>query len=603
MSLNRLQVSTRLYLGFGLLLLITSVITALAVWRLQAIAEVTETMTTVDSERLRATVQWRENTQKNWIRTRAMLLNPDPQFNAIWEKEIAATSQTISAAQKQIEGLLRTERSQQLFKDLGKERTAYRDVRKDLMARNAGGEYVAQEVQDTLAPLADAYDQALGRFEAAQLQAYEQTRTDAIAQLRQGQVALIIGGALALVLGLLGAWSLARSILHPLGQAVDIAQGIAQGNLSQSIDSTGHDETATLLRTLQQMQATLASTVSSVRQNAESVANASTEIAQGNNDLSARTEQQASALQQTAASMEQLGSTVRQNADNAAQANQLAVSANDVASQSGAIVEQMVTTMRDIQDSSQRIADIISVIDGIAFQTNILALNAAVEAARAGEQGRGFAVVASEVRALAGRSADAAKEIKALIDTSVQRVGQGTQLADQAGTSMQDMVGAIRRVTDIMGEISAASREQSSGVSQVGEAVSQMDRTTQQNAALVEESAAAADNLKQQAAQLVQAVAFFQVGGHSAAPRPTVAVAAAVAAPAPSTKPTASATPRPAAAASTAKAPSLGSGAARATPAKAAAPAAAQPAALKPPAAKPAAAAAANPDNDDWETF
>ena len=351
------------------------------------------------------------------------------------------------------------------------------------------------------------------------------------------------------------------------------------------------------------MQAKLASIVAGVRQNADSVANASAEIAQGNNDLSARTEQQASALEQTAASMEQLGATVRQNADNAAQANQLAMNANEVANQSGGVVEQMVSTMREIEDSGQRIAAIIGVIDSIAFQTNILALNAAVEAARAGEQGRGFAVVASEVRALAGRSAEAAKEIKTLIDTSVQRVGHGTQLADQAGHSMQEMINAIGRVTDIMAEISAASREQSSGVSQVGEAITQMDRTTQQNAALVEARAAAAVNLRSQAVQLVQAMAFFQVNeGGTARPGP----AAAQAAPRPSAKPIA--------------APAINSGKVEKklanspkttapTAPKKAAPTAPTPApatALTAPKPKPAAKAPSKPatsNEDDWETF
>ena len=313
------------------------------------------------------------------------------------------------------------------------------------------------------------------------------TATCALDNAHTGQIVILSGLGLALLLGGLAALVLTRSITQPLQQAMQHAQAIAQGNLTSSIRTQGRDETAALLRTLDAMQSTLARIVADVRQSADSVASASTQIAQGNNDLSGRTEQQASALQQTAASMEQLGATVRQNADNAAQANQLAMSASGVASQSGSVVSDMVSTMRDIQDSSRRIADIISVIDGIAFQPNILALNAAVEAARAGEQGRGFAVVAGEVRALAGRAADAAKEIKALIDTSVQRVEQGTQLADRTGASMQEMVGAIRRVTDIMGEISAASRE---------------------------ESAAAADNLRSQAEQLVQAMAFFQVQGN-----------------------------------------------------------------------------------------
>jgi methyl-accepting chemotaxis protein len=262
---------------------------------------------------------------------------------------------------------------------------------------------------------------------------------------------------------------------------------------------------------LKVMQESLAKVVSHVRGGSESVETASAEIAQGNHDLSARTEQQASALEETAASMEQLSAAVKQNADSARQANQLAMSASSVAITGGEVVSQVVQTMKGINESSRRISDIIQVIDGIAFQTNILALNAAVEAARAGEQGRGFAVVASEVRSLAGRSAEAAKEIKSLINASVERVEQGTALVDQAGSTMTEVVGSIRRVTDIMGEISAASSEQASGVAQVGEAVTQMDQTTQQNAALVEQMAAAASSLKSQANDLVSTVAVFKL--------------------------------------------------------------------------------------------
>jgi methyl-accepting chemotaxis protein len=263
------------------------------------------------------------------------------------------------------------------------------------------------------------------------------------------------------------------------------------------------------------MQSSLARLVNSVRQGSEGVATASAEIAQGNNDLSARTEQQASALEETAASMEELGATVKQNADAASQANQLAAAASTVAKTGGDVVGQVVETMRGINESSQRISDIISVIDGIAFQTNILALNAAVEAARAGDQGRGFAVVASEVRSLAGRSADAAKEIKTLINASVERVEQGTALVDKAGVTMMEIVSSIGRVTDIMREISAASSEQASGVAQVGDSVTQMDQATQQNAALVEQMAAAASSLKSQSHELVQTVAAFKVRNES----------------------------------------------------------------------------------------
>ncbi|MBO1248977.1 cache domain-containing protein [Comamonas denitrificans] len=340
---------------------------------------------------------------------------------------------------------------------------------------------------------------------------------------------------LGLMLLLMGwiAYSISTSIVRGVQRAVQVIDVMANGDLSRPIHVKGRDEISVLLKTLGHMQTQLASVVLSVRQGSESVASASGQIAQGNQDLSARTESQASSLEETAASMEELGSTVRHNADNARQANQLAQGASSIAAQGGVVVEQVVKTIRSIHEDSNKMADIIGVIDGIAFQTNILALNAAVEAARAGEQGRGFAVVASEVRALAQRSAAAAKEIKALIDTSMGRVQAGTAQADKAGQTMQEVVQSIERVRDLMGEISAASQEQSEGVSQIGEAVTNMDQVTQQNAALVEEMAAAAASLNSQAHDLVSAVAVFQLATStiSSTTRPTAAPAAALPAP------------------------------------------------------------------------
>jgi methyl-accepting chemotaxis protein len=326
----------------------------------------------------------------------------------------------------------------------------------------------------------------------------------------QAGVAALVLALLLLGLGVLITRSIVRQLGGEPGMANAITHRMAHGELGIEVPLQAGD-TSSVMHGIKAMRDNMASIVSQVREGSESVATASSEIAQGNQDLSARTESQASALQQTAASMDQLGLTVKQNADNARQANQLAQSASTVAVQGGEVVAQVVDTMKGINDSSRKIADIISVIDGIAFQTNILALNAAVEAARAGEQGRGFAVVASEVRSLAGRSADAAKEIKTLINDSVGRVEQGTALVDKAGSTMTEVVSSIRRVTDIMGEISAASDAQSGGVSQVGEAVTQMDQATQQNAALVEEMAAAASSLRGQAQELVQTVAVFKL--------------------------------------------------------------------------------------------
>jgi methyl-accepting chemotaxis protein len=343
-------------------------------------------------------------------------------------------------------------------------------------------------------------------------------------QARQ-ELLMVLGGSGALaLLALWLMWTVTRVTTQSMAAALHVAEAVAAGDLGAEVGAAGRDETGQLLRALAKMKDSLAQVVGTVRTNADSVASATAQIAQGNQDLSQRTEEQASALEETAASMEQLGSTVRHNADNARQANQLAQAASQVAAEGGQVVAEVVRTMKGINDSSRRIADIIGVIDGIAFQTNILALNAAVEAARAGEQGRGFAVVASEVRNLAQRSAAAAKEIKTLITASVEQVGQGTALVDKAGATMQEVVGSIQRVTDIMGEISAASAEQSTGVAQVGEAVGQMDQATQQNAALVEESAAAAASLKQQAQQLVQAVAVFKLAaGGDAQPAATAA--------------------------------------------------------------------------------
>ncbi|MDR7380367.1 methyl-accepting chemotaxis protein-1 (serine sensor receptor) [Rhodoferax ferrireducens] len=319
--------------------------------------------------------------------------------------------------------------------------------------------------------------------------------------------AIVFGVLFALLFGL----ALVRGITRPLLHAGAVANAVARGDLSQQIDTRGQDEIAVMMQALAAMQASLSRVVVSVRQGSENVSSASSEMSQGNDDLSERTERQASTLQQTAASMEQLGATVRQNADHAAQANQLAIQASSVAAQGGAVVAEAVATMQGINHSTKQISDIIGVIDSIAFQTNILALNAAVEAARAGEQGRGFAVVASEVRSLAGRSAEAAKQIKQLIQASVARMEQGTVLVGKAGTTMTEVVRSIRSVTDIVGEISAASSEQSTGVSQVGQAVTQIDQATQQNAALVEQMAAAASSMKTQAQDLVAAVAVFSL--------------------------------------------------------------------------------------------
>ncbi|RSZ47250.1 MULTISPECIES: methyl-accepting chemotaxis protein [unclassified Variovorax] len=324
-------------------------------------------------------------------------------------------------------------------------------------------------------------------------------------------------GSFAILLGAGIAWLITRSITRPIGEAVQVAEKVAAGDISSRIEVKSKDETGRLMLALKEMNESLVKIVSEVRTGTDTIATASSQIASGNQDLSSRTEEQASSLEQTAASMEELTSTVKQNADNARQANQLAVSASEVAVKGGSVVSQVVDTMGSINTSSKKIVDIIGVIDGIAFQTNILALNAAVEAARAGEQGRGFAVVASEVRSLAQRSAAAAKEIKTLIGDSVEKVEEGSKQVEEAGRTMEEIVGSVKRVTDIMGEITAASQEQTSGIEQINQAITQMDQVTQQNAALVEEASAAAQSLQEQAGSLVQAVSIFKLDANAVA--------------------------------------------------------------------------------------
>ena len=336
--------------------------------------------------------------------------------------------------------------------------------------------------------------------------------------------ALVFGILLA---ALVGSW-LVLAITRPLNAAVKLATRIAKGDLTQSFEVWSNDEAGRLMQALKDMRDSLAQIVSQVRNGTDTMATASSQIAAGNQDLSSRTEQQASSLEETASSLEELTSTVRQNADNAHQANQLAVSASDVASKGGAVVSQVVNTMASINQSSKKIADIIGVIDGIAFQTNILALNAAVEAARAGEQGKGFAVVASEVRSLAQRSANAAREIKDLIGNSVEQVETGTKLVDQAGATMREIVESIRHVTDIMGEIAAASAEQTAGIDQINKAVSQMDQVTQQNASLVEEAAAASEVLQEQAGALARTVSLFNLSSMEITSHPHAQAGSAV---------------------------------------------------------------------------
>ena len=509
--MNHLKIGARLSLAFALVLLITAAIAALGVWRLGVLKDASVQIATTEMERNALAQDWKAAIDLNWVRASASLKATDAGYIESLAADMTATSQRASVAQKKLEGLSDDASEKALMDRIATARSAYVGARAKLLERKKSGEDVFALVDSDLKPLANNYLTAL-----ADMADHTHKQLGQFGQLNirtavASQWALALGALVSMVLGAVFALWTARSIVGPVRQAAQAAGEISRGNLSSRIHAEGRDELAQLLRSLAEMQHNLSGIVGQVRSGSENVAAASSEIAQGNNDLSARTEQQASALEETAASMEELNSTVRQNADNARQANRLALSASAVAVRGGDVVSQVVGTMKGIQDSSRKITDIIGVIDSIAFQTNILALNAAVEAARAGEQGRGFAVVATEVRSLAGRSADAAKQIKALISDSVERVGTGTALVDQAGATMAEVVGAIKRVTDLMGEISAASTEQSQGVSQVGEAVTQMDQATQQNAALVEEMAAAASSLSSQAQALVNTVAFFRL--------------------------------------------------------------------------------------------
>jgi len=526
MKLSNLSVGLRLGASFGAILLITALIAATGMWRIASLQGASERVATQEIEQQTLVENWASDIRLNWVRTEAFLKAIDRDYMEKLTSDTQATATGIETKVKRIEGLVQGDKNRAQLATIAAASKAYTDKLAEIRELHRGGEpNVPALVDKDLRPLADKYLQSLDDLRTAMASQLADSQGDASALAKASQVLLGVGTLIAVALGALLAYSVTRSIVHPVQRGKQAAENIADGDLTHPIEANGNDETGQLLQALATMQSRLATIVGNVRHSAEGVATASAEIASGNNDLSARTEQQASALQQTAASMEELGSTVRQNADNARTANQLAMSASTVAQQGGDVVAEVVETMKGINDSSRKIADIISVIDGIAFQTNILALNAAVEAARAGEQGRGFAVVAGEVRSLAGRSAEAAKEIKGLIGTSVERVERGTALVDKAGATMTEVVGAIRRVTDIMGEISAASSEQSQGVSQVGEAITQMDQATQQNAALVEESAAAADSLKTQAGQLVDAVAVFRLSRsasheHNAVPAP-----------------------------------------------------------------------------------
>ncbi len=599
--MGNLKIATRLYVGFGLLVAIMVLVVSAA---LVQMATMRASAADVDNNWLPSVEEVNLlNTAISDYRATEMqhILNTDDVAKNNIEKDLESIQARIKTSRSKYEKLISTKEEQGLYDEFAAAREAYLKIHKEVMefSRRNDAEGARQLLEGESKKNFERSSNILNKLVLMNHDgSVAAAKTSAEAYVA-GRNMMAVAMVVAVLLALIAATYITRSITKPLSEALDVAANVATGNLTVQVHSSSRDEIGQLLQAMKAMQDSLVAVVSKVRSGSESVANASAEIAQGNNDLSARTEQQASALEETAASMEELNSAVKQNADNASQANQLAMNASTVAVQGGEVVGQVVQTMKGINDSSRKIADIISVIDGIAFQTNILALNAAVEAARAGEQGRGFAVVASEVRSLAGRSAEAAKEIKTLIGDSVSRVEQGTALVDRAGSTMTEVVTSIRRVTDIMAEISAASHEQSAGVSQVGEAITQMDQVTQQNAALVEEMAAAASSLKSQAGELVQTVAVFKLSAEQGSSRPAPPMAAPAKTAVRSSKPSLAfkGPERRADAAPVAKAPAAKPLASR--------PAAAKPAAPVLTAVAPKTSTRVTPagGDDDWETF
>ncbi|WP_140630059.1 methyl-accepting chemotaxis protein [Methylibium rhizosphaerae] len=513
MQLKNMKLGLRLGFGFAAVLMLMIGMAAVGAIRLNEIVFL-NTKLNADSDRQTLALQWKGETRLNLMRTMAIGKSGNQaELTAYLQPQMKDTSAQITELQKKLESMVTSESEKKLMETIAERRKAYVGIRNSIFdAFKAGDSAGAQARLDSeLAPASDAY---LAAITALADYLGNELATDSPlleAKASQGRFLLLGLAMAALLVGGVLAWLITRSVTQPLARAIDATRSVAQGDLSQPINNDRRDEVGQLLQTLADMQNSLRQMVSGIRQTTESITTASTEIAAGNQDLSGRTEQTASSLQQTASSMEQLTGTVKQTADSARTANQLVSSASASAAKGGEVVSEVVATMDEITASSRKIADIIGVIDGIAFQTNILALNAAVEAARAGEQGRGFAVVAGEVRSLAQRSAEAAKEIKSLIGASVERVETGSKLVQDAGSTMAEIVASVKRVNDIIGEITAAASEQSDGIGQVNTAVTQLDQMTQQNAALVEESAAAAESLKGQAYKLADVVGRFRL--------------------------------------------------------------------------------------------
>jgi methyl-accepting chemotaxis protein len=517
MRLDKLRLTTKLWAAMGLMVLLLALIIGAGAYSAGQSRERYAEASSAMQARIHAATQWAALADVTAARAYAVVVSVDPGVASAFKNDIMAVNVQMDDLQKSIEALPLSAQERAQLARIGELRKTVLDISgQTALIKVTRPADLSALVESRYRPAVLAVQQGFREFLALQDAAHAALRQDFEAQGQQ-QAWLSALSLLALVgLILLGAAFLIRSIKQPLLQANLLAARIASGDLSAVVDESRSDEFGELMRSLAAMNRSLGQMVAAVRTSTDCIATASSEIALGNSDLAQRTEETSSHLQSTSSSMQQLTGAVQSSADNARQADTLAAHACVVAQQGGSVVAQVVATMEEINASSQKIASILGVIDGIAFQTNILALNAAVEAARAGEQGRGFAVVASEVRSLAQRSAEAAREIKGLIGSSVEKVATGTQLVSQAGATMRDMVQSVRQVAHVIGEITAASAEQSAGIAHINQAIGSLDQMTQQNAALVEESAAAAESLHEQASQLALAVAVFRIreSGH-----------------------------------------------------------------------------------------
>ncbi|MBC3932653.1 methyl-accepting chemotaxis protein [Undibacterium curvum] len=580
MFFNNLKISAKLLTGFIALLVLTALIGVFSIYELARVNQSATDLGTNWMPSVKAAMGVKERLSRLRAQEAQMVFAENPEEVAKYIKRSKEAITGLKENEQDYSRLISEAEERKAFEEYSKLAAEYLAISEKMMSLASAGngaEAVAilrSESSKTNAKLRDQVDKLVELNANGGIKAYK----DSIAVYERSRVLILIALAVSIVIGLTLAFWIAGIVSRPLSYAVQVAQTVAAGDLTSQIEVRSSDETGLLLNALREMNDSLKKVVTEVRHGTDEISHAASEIAHGNMDLSNRTESQASSLEETASSMEEITSTIQHNADNARQANQLSHSASEVAERGGQVVSEVVHTMGSINESSKKIVDIIAVIDGIAFQTNILALNAAVEAARAGEQGRGFAVVASEVRNLAQRSANAAKEIKELINDSVEKVEQGTRLVDQAGSTMSEVVDSVKRVSDIISEITAAGLEQSAGISQINDAVSNMDTLTQQNAALVEEAAASAAELNEQTNRLSAVVSVFKLDAYSApaSSRPVVAAAkpASKSASKHSAKPAQTRSlPRPA------------------------------PAARKPAPATQRAAAPAKQDEDGWEEF